>query len=104
MSSQGARHEILLFLGFTLENSCSQIYVLPKTDDVNTGQCKSKGYFYRVRGVVGKSAEAKELVFPWSRMSGCNFVFLCAKTRTPQMLVTLTFPRITVKNHGDAAH
>lgn len=37
--------EILLFLCFILENSCSQMYVLPKRDDVNKADCEVRDIF-----------------------------------------------------------
>ena len=44
--------EIFLFLYFILDNNCSQMYVLPKSDDVNKTQFWGEGYSSLVRDLI----------------------------------------------------
>lgn len=53
-----------LFVCFSLENCCSQMHVLPKSDDTNMVWLRAEGYFSVVReGLWRKSGEVTGLEF-----------------------------------------
>ena len=47
--------EVLLFLHFVLENSRSQMCILPKSDDADKARLWSEGYLALVGGVLQQS-------------------------------------------------
>jgi len=55
--------EILLFLYFILQNSCSQMSLLPKSDDVNKVWLWSEGYFYLIIDSLWRSGKEMWIYF-----------------------------------------
>ena len=64
--------EILLFLCLILDNSCSLMYIPPKSDDMNKAWQWSTGYFSLIRESLSKSGKETQPNFPLSWMSDWN--------------------------------